>query len=165
MQFSAVASVTYPDVYGTFVNYIEVIDLDLAWIVSAKCWIDTNFYDTLLGTTIGPLVVAGLVLLSFTIKSRRCPAADQERRSRINHTHTTFMYLISFLVYGGVSSTIFQVCLPKMKSVRKSAPLCCCGVGTALHKTGYCFSAKRGPRFLPQLLAHSRQTKLSHRQS
>jgi len=131
-QFSSVASVTYPDVYGAFVNYIDVIDLDLSWIVSARCWVDTNFYDELLGTTIGPLAVAGLVLLSFKVRSRKCPAGDQERRSRINHTHTAFMYLISFLIYSRVSSTIFQVCLPKMNSMREHALNVC----TTLYDTG-----------------------------
>lgn len=99
---------TYPDLYETFVGYIDVIDLDLGWMLSAECWIDTDFYDTLLLTTIGPLVVSGLVLASYVIRRRRCHADDQDRRSRIKHRHATFMYLISFLVYSTASSTIFQ---------------------------------------------------------
>ncbi|CAN0218885.1 unnamed protein product [Ectocarpus sp. 4 AP-2014] len=107
-QFSAVASVTYPDAYETFVGYIDVIDLDLAWMLSAECWVDTNFYDTLLVTTFVPLVVSGLVLISFAIRSRWCGAEDQDRRSRIKHRHATALYLVSFLVYSSASSTAFQ---------------------------------------------------------
>lgn len=99
---------TYPDVYETFVGYIAIIDLDLAWMLSAECWVDTNFYDTLLATTIAPLVVSGLILASFTVRSRRCCTEDQDRQSRIKHKHATVQYLISFLVYSSASSTVFQ---------------------------------------------------------
>ncbi|CAM9261198.1 unnamed protein product, partial [Laminaria digitata] len=102
-------SVAYPAVYESFVGYIDVVDLNLVWMLSAKCWVDTDFYDALLGTTIGPLVVSGIVLVSYILRSRRCPAHDdQDRRSRINHRHATFMYLVSFLVYTNASSRIFQ---------------------------------------------------------
>ncbi|CAN0030927.1 unnamed protein product [Scytosiphon promiscuus] len=107
-QFSAVARVTYPDVYETLVGYIDIINLDLAWMLSAECWVDTNFYDTLLATTIAPFVVSGLVLASFTIKSRQCCTEDHDQRSRIKHKHATALYLISFLVYSSASSTVFQ---------------------------------------------------------
>lgn len=107
-QFCAVARVTYPDVYETLVGYIDIIDLDLAWMLSAECWVDTNFYDTLLATTIAPLMVSGLVLASFTMRSHRCCAEDQDQRSRIKHKHATVLYLISFLVYSSASSVVFQ---------------------------------------------------------
>ncbi|CAN0299763.1 unnamed protein product, partial [Pylaiella littoralis] len=107
-QFSAVASVTYPDAYEAFVGYIDVIDLDLVWMLSAECWVDTNFYDTLLITTIVPLVISGLVLISFAIRNRRCGAEDGDRRSRVKHRHATALYLVSFLVYSSASSTVFQ---------------------------------------------------------
>lgn len=99
---------TYPDLYETFVGYVDVIDLDLGWMLSAECWIDTDFYDTLLLATIGPLVVSALVLASYAVRRRRCHADDQDRRSRIKHRHATFLYLISFLVYSTASSKLFQ---------------------------------------------------------
>lgn len=101
-------SVTYPDVYEAFVGYVEIVDIDLAWMLSANCWVDTGFYDRLLGTTMGPLVISGLVLALYTIRRRKCPADDHGRRSQIDHRHWTFLYLISFLVYSTASSTIFQ---------------------------------------------------------
>eukprot|EP00752_Nemacystus_decipiens_P010199 g9089.t1 len=107
-QFSSVVSVTYPDVYETFIGYVDVIDLDLTWMTSAECWIPTNFFATLLVITVVPLVVSGFVVLSFAMRSRGCSAADQDRRSRIKNRHATFLYLISFLVYSSASSTVFQ---------------------------------------------------------
>lgn len=54
------------------------------------------------------MVVSGLVVLSFAMRSRGCSAADQDRRSRFKDRHATFLYLTSFLVYSSVSSTVFQ---------------------------------------------------------
>eukprot|EP00903_Cladosiphon_okamuranus_P015418 g14241.t1 len=42
------------------------------------------------------------------VRRRTCPAADPDRFSRINQRHAKFMYLISFLVYSSVSSTVIQ---------------------------------------------------------
>ncbi|CAM9127774.1 unnamed protein product [Ectocarpus sp. 6 AP-2014] len=107
-QFASVASVTYPDLYATFVGFIDFLDLDVAWTLSVDCWVGTNFYVTLLTMTIGPVVVSVLVLGSWWIRTRHCPADDPDRFSRINQRHAKFMYLISFLVYSSVSSTVFQ---------------------------------------------------------
>lgn len=102
------ASVTYPDLYAAFVGFIDFLDLDVTWMLSVDCWVDTDFYNTLLTMTIGPMVVSVLVLGSWTIRRRRCPAADPDRFSRINQRHSKFMYVISFLIYSSVSSTVFQ---------------------------------------------------------
>ncbi len=110
LQFSSVASVTYPDLYEAFVGYIDVLDLDFLWMLSTDCWVNTNFYDTLLAITVGPLVVSALVLASYVLRIRGCRRDDADRRSRINQRHATFMYVISFLVYASASSAIFQVC-------------------------------------------------------
>lgn len=103
------ASVTYPDLYAKFVGFIDLFDLDVTWMLSVDCYVDTDFYDTLLPTTIGPVVVSVLVLGSWWIRRRNCPADDDpDRFSRINQRHAKFMYLISFLVYSSASSTVFQ---------------------------------------------------------
>eukprot|EP00903_Cladosiphon_okamuranus_P015420 g14243.t1 len=108
VTFSSVASVTYPDLYAKFVGFIDFLHLDVAWMLSVDCWVDTNFYNTLLTMTIGPVVVSMLVLGSWGIRRRHCPAADPDRFSRINQRHAKFIYLISFLVYSSVSSKVFQ---------------------------------------------------------
>lgn len=85
-----------------------MVNLDLAWIVSTGCLIDTDFYDSLLASTIAPLVVAGLILLSRTILRRRCPANDQDMRSKIDRRHASAVFWLSFLVYSSTSAIIFQ---------------------------------------------------------
>ncbi|CAN0512970.1 unnamed protein product, partial [Scytosiphon promiscuus] len=77
-------------------------------MLSAGCLIDTDFYYSLLVSTIGPLVAAGLVLLSRAATLRRCPAGDQDRRSKTERRHASAMFWISFLVYSTSSATIFQ---------------------------------------------------------
>lgn len=109
-QFSSVASVTYPDVYDTFVGYINFFQLDLAWMLSAKCLVRTNFYHTLLTITIGPLVVCGLALVSFTRRSNGlCKVNDRRLLQEIKRRHATFIYIVSVLVYSTASSAVFQV--------------------------------------------------------
>lgn len=107
VQFTSVASVTFPSLYESFLGYIDVVNLDLAWMLSAGCLIDADFYDSLLVSTMGPLAVAGLVLLSREATRRGCPA-DQDRRSKNERQHASVMFWISFLVYSTSSATIFQ---------------------------------------------------------
>ncbi|CAM9623221.1 unnamed protein product [Scytosiphon promiscuus] len=106
-QFSSVASVTYPDVYDAFVGYMDFLKLDVAWMLSAKCWFETDFYDSLLAITIGPLVVCGLALASFMRSSGRSPSPALLKE--IKRRHATFAYIVSVLVYSTASSAVFQV--------------------------------------------------------
>lgn len=99
---------TYPRLYESFLSYIDVVNLDLAWMLSAGCLIDTDFYHSLLVSTIGPLAAAGLVLLSRAATLRRCPPSDQTRRSKHKRRHASAMFWISFLVYSTSSAVIFQ---------------------------------------------------------
>lgn len=109
MQFASVASVAYPDIYATFLAYIGVVNLDLAWLMSAGCLIETDFYDRLFVSTIAPLAVAGLLLLSRTVMRRGCPADDQDNRcSKSDRRHASALFWVYFFVYSTTSSTIFQ---------------------------------------------------------
>lgn len=102
------ASVTYPTLYESFLGYVDVVNLDLVWMLSAGCLIDTDFYDSLLVSTIGPLAVAGLVLVSRAAARRRHPASDQGRRAKSERRHASALFWVSFLVYSTTSATIFQ---------------------------------------------------------
>ncbi|CAN0225379.1 unnamed protein product, partial [Ascophyllum nodosum] len=76
-QFASVANVTYPKAYEQFLQAIDVINLDLGWMLSAECTSPgLDFYDRLLFITLGPLVA--LVYLGATYafavgKTRRQP--------------------------------------------------------------------------------------------
>lgn len=101
-------SVTYPSLYESFLSYIDVVNLDLAWMMSAGCLVATDFYVSLLVSTIGPLVVAGLVVASRTVLRRRCPLNHQDARSKIDRRHASVLFWVSFLVYSTTSSVIFK---------------------------------------------------------
>ena len=101
-----VASVTYPDVYNAFLKYVNVVNLNLGWMLSAGCLVDTDFYDNLVVATIVPLVIFGVLAASHKVASRR--NCDRQTRARINNRHASALFWVSFLVYASVSAAVFQ---------------------------------------------------------
>ena len=101
-----VASVTYPDVYNAFLKYVNVVNLNLGWMLSAGCLVDTDFYDNLVVATIVPLVIFGVLAASHKVASRR--NCDRQTRVRINNRHASAVFWVSFLVYASVSAAVFQ---------------------------------------------------------
>ena len=109
VQFSMVASVAYPDMYEVFLKHINVVNLNIGWMLSAGCVIDTDFYDKLLLSTLSPLVVVCGVATSHTVINSRLRSTDgREARARNDRRHASVLFWVSFLVYSTVSSTIFQ---------------------------------------------------------
>ena len=108
VQFATVASITYPAVYEAFLRYVDVFNLNVVWILSAGCLIESNFYHSLLVSTIGTLVIAGCVLASHAVSCRGCPAHDQEARAKIDQRHASVLFWMSLLVYATISSSVFH---------------------------------------------------------
>ncbi|CAM9409651.1 unnamed protein product, partial [Laminaria digitata] len=100
-------SITYPAVYEAFLRYVDVFNLNISWILSAGCLIESNFYHSLLVSTLGTLAIAGCVLASHAVSCRRCPVHDQEARAKIDGRHASVLFWISMLVYATVSSSVF----------------------------------------------------------
>ena len=44
-QFSNVSGVEYPGPYEKFLAYVDVVNLDVGFVMSFACVYDTNFYD------------------------------------------------------------------------------------------------------------------------
>ncbi|CAM9767494.1 unnamed protein product, partial [Scytosiphon promiscuus] len=55
-QFSSVVNVVYPDVYEKFLSTLSVVNLNVGFILSVSCIVNTNFYSRLLVVTISPLI-------------------------------------------------------------------------------------------------------------
>ena len=109
-QFASVANVTYPGAYQTFLSTVNIINLDLGFVVSAGClWSGIDFHDQLLAGTIWPLAVLGLLSMTYAIALRRNSAYGDGRREHIRNKHMTAALLLLFLVYSSVSSTLFQM--------------------------------------------------------
>lgn len=107
-KFSEVASVAYPKVYDSFLEYIDVFNLNLGWVLSAGCLVNTDFVFDLLVCTIGPLIVAFLVLVLYKVTRKRCPVEDGEARIRLYNSHGAILFCVSVVVYPTASSIVFQ---------------------------------------------------------
>ncbi|CAN0506184.1 unnamed protein product, partial [Ectocarpus sp. 12 AP-2014] len=108
-QFADAANATYPGVYQGFLSAIDVINFDLGYMLAAGClWSDVDFHDRLLVSTLGPLLVAGFLALTYRIAIRRNSTAGRAVVKKIRYKHLTALLLLTFLVYSSVSSTVFQ---------------------------------------------------------
>lgn len=86
-----------------------MINFDLSYMLAAGClWSDVDFHDRLLVSTLGPLVVAGFLTLTYRIAMRRNSTADHSVVKKIRYKHLTALLFLTFLVYSSVSSTAFQ---------------------------------------------------------
>lgn len=110
-QFSSVANATYPEAYEKFLKAVDVVNLDLGWMVSAGClWTGIDFHDRLLFGTLGPLVILGLLAATYTVAMYRARAVSNEAiQSRVGNVHMSAVLLLTFLVYSSVSSAVFRM--------------------------------------------------------
>lgn len=100
------AGVIYPDVCGDFLNAVNVLNFDLAWVPRFSCAVDINFHYRLVMSTIGPFVFAALLAVTFAVARRK----NQGGRNlqKVLHKHLSMGLLVTFLVYSSVSATVFQ---------------------------------------------------------
>ena len=84
-----------------------MLNFDLSWVVSPGCFMNYDFYDRLLTTTIGPLVVMGLMGVTYTIAARRNRTSAIALQT-VRQKHASVALLIIFFVYSNVSSVVFQ---------------------------------------------------------
>ncbi|CAM9448508.1 unnamed protein product, partial [Hapterophycus canaliculatus] len=106
-QYSDVAGVQYEGIYGDFLSVVDVVNLDLGFILSFACVCDTNFYDRLLMATIGPAVVLGLLGCTYVVARRR-NRHSEEAMAVVQRRHLSIALFVMFMVYSTVSYTIFQ---------------------------------------------------------
>lgn len=109
-QFASVANVTYPGVYQTFLNSVDVINLDFGFVLSTGClWPGIDFHDRLLASTLWPLAVVGLLAVTYTVAMRKKAASSKAVREKIRNKHLSVVLLLMFLVYSSVSSNVFRM--------------------------------------------------------
>ncbi|KAG5182785.1 hypothetical protein JKP88DRAFT_318258 [Tribonema minus] len=99
--------------FETFIRTLSVLPiLSFGW----GCVWDASFYQRLLVMTLFPLVLVALLGISWLrvlarVRKMRCSvddAAAQAVRQHALHKHWTAFLALTFLVYGTVSSIIFQ---------------------------------------------------------
>lgn len=99
--FPGIAAVEFPSSYARFLNWIDVVNLDLGYIFSATCLLPVvTHYERLLATTLVPLILGGVLLCTYQVAKRRAgigSAGVMERRSAWSR-HTAAGLLLTFLV-------------------------------------------------------------------
>lgn len=60
-QYADITTVEFPRAFSNFLFYVDAVNLDAGWILSASCIFTPSFYGRLLLTTLGPLIL-GLAL-------------------------------------------------------------------------------------------------------
>lgn len=70
--FSSITGVEFPASYSRFLSWISVVNLDIGSIFSASCILPSvNFYTNLLVTTLVPLILAGVLVLTYRAAKKR----------------------------------------------------------------------------------------------
>eukprot|EP00903_Cladosiphon_okamuranus_P014549 g13496.t1 len=105
--FTALVNVSYPAVYQSFLDGLNVFNFDLSWILSAACVVDVDFHDRLLVSTVGPILV--LLFLGCTYATAvRIHRGETEILQNVRHKHVSLVLLLTFIVYSSVSSVLFS---------------------------------------------------------
>ena len=110
MQFTAIANVTYPHVYQSFLDTVNVLNFDLGWIsqLSVGCLFDIGIHGRLIIATIGPIMVVMFLGVTYVVAAKGSQGSAAALYS-IRHKHVSTLLLLTFLVYSSVSSILFQM--------------------------------------------------------
>ena len=70
--FPSIAAVDFPPAYSQFLSWVDVVNLDLANVFSASCvFPELNFYQRLLVTTLVPIALFGVLVVTYHFAKRR----------------------------------------------------------------------------------------------
>lgn len=68
----SITGVEFPPSYSRFLSWIDVVNLDVGHIFTASCILPAvSFYHRLLLTTLTPLVLAAVLVLTYWMAKRR----------------------------------------------------------------------------------------------
>ena len=98
--------VSYPEPFEALVAWMSFIELDFVRIVPMSCMMSYSFFDTLLASTLFPLILAAIILGAGKTSSRlRRDPADQ--RAAWIYAHSWFL-LLTYVVFTGTSTTVLR---------------------------------------------------------
>ena len=108
-QFISVANVTFPNGYQRFLEGVNFLNFDLSWIFSMGCFLEVDFHDRLLWTTVFPVVIMGLLGGTYAVAVRQHRRSPEAILRDIRYKHVSTALLVTFLVYSSVSTVVFQM--------------------------------------------------------
>ena len=109
MQFASVSSVTFPNAYQKLLDGVNFLNFDLTWAFSAGCFLEIDFHDRLLWTTIPPIVIMILLGGTYAVAVYRIRETQGTDLSNVRQKHVSMALLVTCLVYSSVSSMLFQM--------------------------------------------------------
>ena len=118
-SISSVISVTLPASFTSFANSLNIFNLSLTSIFPLGCDTKFNFMDTLLWTTLSPILVAGLLFVAFLVEytyHRRQIQANKyrkkgEKAAKFNATkekYLNYWFYLTYMILPSVTTTIFR---------------------------------------------------------
>lgn len=99
--------VEYPPLYDRFISVIDLVNLNLGYIFSLACVLDTDYHDRILFATIGPMVVLAILAGIYAVARRRNLGSTVSMRA-VKRKHISIALFVLFLVYSSVAHTIFE---------------------------------------------------------
>ena len=99
-------SVRFPKAFQALTKCMAVFDLDWLKLVPLSCLGSSfSFYDELLVMTLGPFVLAFIIIAFGAFKWWR---AEGKRREQIKANTIEVLFLLTYVVLTSVSSTVFR---------------------------------------------------------
>ncbi|CAM9194141.1 unnamed protein product [Ectocarpus fasciculatus] len=109
--FPSITAVDFPPAYARFLSWIDMLSFDLGHVLLASCVFPVmDFYQRLLVTTLVPVGVAMVLVLTYWIAKRRAgsgSAGSLMRRAAWSR-HVAAGLLLSFLVFISTSTMAFK---------------------------------------------------------
>lgn len=111
--FRTVTSVNFPLSYQRFLTWIDVVNFDFGQILSAFCLLPSvTFYERLSAMTLAPIVLTGVLLLTYQVAKRKAGIGSRGTIARqvAWSRHMAAGLLLSFLVGPIARGVLFSVC-------------------------------------------------------
>ncbi|CAN0013328.1 unnamed protein product, partial [Ectocarpus sp. 6 AP-2014] len=109
--FPTITGAEFPPAYAQFLSIIDFINLDIGSIFSGMCILPrVSFYQRLLVTTVTPIGLAGVLLLTYTMAKGRAGigSASVVARKAAWSRHMAAGLLLTFLVFTSTSTVVFK---------------------------------------------------------
>ena len=81
----------------------------MSWVLSVGCFLEVNFHDRLLWTTITPVVLICFLGLTYAVAVRKYGKSSEINLRNARQKHVSMTLLVTFLVYSSASSIVFQM--------------------------------------------------------
>ncbi|GMH72540.1 hypothetical protein TrST_g9858 [Triparma strigata] len=100
-------ALTFPSLYQNFCKVVGIIfNIDAVQIISFNCVVPTNFYTTLLMTTLSPLILAALVATLTFFQLRKMD--NDEKRQEVLSSRFSIGLCVAYIIFSSTSTVAFE---------------------------------------------------------